>query len=257
MTQEERRGYLIGRLLRERPQYRDTPMPREAEEQKNLLRALMNVRRPGAIDGAFLAVQDEYLKAETVEKGITRLADLAPAEPGLYLWRGDITALAVDAIVNAANEGMTGCYIPCHNCIDNCIHTFAGVQLRQYCAELMDRQGRPEPVGTAMITPGFNLPCRYVIHTVGPVVEGKLTREHERLLASCYRACLDLAAEKGLGSSAFCCISTGVFRFPKERAAEIAVETVRAWRREKQSGMEVVFNVHSRENEALYRRLLG
>ena len=253
MTQEERRGYLIGRLLRERPQYRDTPMPREAEEQKNLLRALMNVRRPGAIDGAFLAVQDEYLKAETVEKGITRLADLAPAEPGLYLWRGDITALAVDAIVNAANEGMTGCYIPCHNCIDNCIHTFAGVRLRLECARLMQTQGHPEPTGAAKLTPGYALPCRYVLHTVGPIVEGDVTAEDERLLASCYRSCLDLARQHGIKSVAFCCISTGVFHFPKDHAARIAVETVRRYR----GDCKVIFNVHSQENYAIYRRLLG
>ncbi len=227
--------------------------PADAGEQRRLLRALMNVRAPGAADGAFLAVQDAYLREETAKKGVTRLEDLAPVEPGLYLWQGDITALAVDAIVNAANSGMTGCYVPGHHCIDNCIHTFAGVQLRLDCARLMAAQGHDEPTGMAKLTAGYNLPCRYVIHTVGPIVDGAVTARDQRLLASCYRACLDVAAENGIGSVAFCCISTGVFRFPKERAAEIAVDTVRRHR----GGIDVIFTVHSRENYDIYRRLLG
>ena len=253
MDQGERRRFLIDRLLAERPGDR-TAVPAGAAEQKALLRALMNVRAPAPIGADFLAVQDEYLRQETAEKGVTHLGDLTPAEPGLYLWQGDITALAVDAIVNAANSGMTGCYVPGHNCIDNCIHTFAGMQLRLECARLMARQGHPEPTGTAKITSAYDLPCKYVLHTVGPIVEGAVTAEDERLLAGCYRSCLDLAAEHGLKSVAFCCISTGVFRFPKDRAAQIAVDTVRAYRK---PDMEVIFNVHSRENHELYRSLLG
>ncbi len=257
MTQEQRRSFLIERLLREQPRYRDVAVPREAGEQKKLLRALMNVRAPGEIGGDFLAVQDEYLREAAAEKGVTALSGLRPAEPGLYLWQGDITALAVDAIVNAANSGMTGCYVPGHNCIDNCIHTFAGVQLRLACAQLMDQQGCPEHTGGAKITPAFNLPCKYVLHTVGPIVEDGVTARDEALLASCYRSCLALAAERGLGSVAFCCISTGVFRFPKKRAAEIAVDTVRTWRAENAPGPEVVFVVHGRENFDIYQKLLG
>ncbi len=254
MTQDERRDFLIGRLLAERPDARRTDLPRDTGERKKLLRALVNVRAPAPIGEDFLAAEDEYLRRETAAKGVTTLAELSPIEPGIYLWQGDITALAADAIVNAANSGMTGCYVPGHNCIDNCIHTFAGVRLRLECARLMAEQGHPEPTGTAKITPGYNLPCRYVIHTVGPIVTGDVTERDERLLAGCYRSCLELAAEHGLHSVAFCCISTGVFRFPKDRAARIAVDTVRRYRK---ADMEVIFNVHSRENYDIYRALLG
>ena len=253
MEQAERRAYLIRRLVEEEPRYRGLAIPGDTAEQKSLLRALMNVRPPRPIGEDFLAVQDEYLREETARKGVTDIKDLTPAEPGIYLWQGDITALRCDAVVNAANSGMTGCYVPNHNCIDNCIHTFAGIQLRLDCAALMEAQGHPEPTGTAKITPAYDLPCRYVLHTVGPIVDGAVTAEDERLLASCYRACLDLAREYGLKSVAFCCISTGVFHFPKARAAQIAVETVRRHR----GDMEVIFNVHSQENYAIYERLLG
>ena len=257
MNQQERRQFLIRRLLDEQPRYRDLEIPTREAEQRRLLRSLFNVRLPGAIDESFLTVQDEYLREETRKKGVTALADLTPVEPGLYLWQGDITTLACDAIVNAANSGMTGCYQPCHNCIDNCIHSWAGVQLRNACAELMDRQGYEEPTGRAKLTPAFNLPCRYVLHTVGPIVQGRLTKRQEELLASCYRACLALAEEHGLKSVAFCCISTGVFGFPRERAAEIAVQTVRAYRANRHSEIEVIFNVFKDEDYAIYRALLG
>ena len=253
MTQQERRSLLIERLAAESPENRDLQMPADPSEQKRLLRALMNVRPPRPIGEDFLAIQDEYLREETARKGITDLADLTAVEPGIYLWQGDITALRCDAIVNAANSGMTGCYVPGHNCIDNCIHTFAGVRLRLECARLMQTQGHPEPTGAAKLTPGYALPCRYVLHTVGPIVEGDVTAEDERLLASCYRSCLDLARQHGIRSVAFCCISTGVFHFPKDHAARIAVETVRRYR----GDCKVIFNVHSQENYAIYRRLLG
>jgi len=253
MNQTEKRLFLIQSLLAEQPRYRDMAIPTDETEQRQLLRSLFNVRMPGGVDEGFLAVQDEYLQEETRRKGVTTLAELPSAEPGLYLWQGDITTLACDAIVNAANSGMTGCYRPCHNCIDNCIHTYAGVQLRNACAELMARQGHEEPTGQAKITPAYNLPCKYVIHTVGPIVDGRLTRRHEEQLASSYRACLALAAEHGCESIAFCCISTGVFGFPQQRAAEIAVETVR----EHRGGLDVIFNVFKDEDAAIYRRLLG
>ena len=255
MNQQERRQFLIRRLLDEQPRYRDLEIPTREAEQRRLLRSLFNVRLPGAIDESFLTVQDEYLREETRKKGVTALADLTPVEPGLYLWQGDITTLACDAIVNAANSGMTGCYQPCHNCIDNCIHSWAGVQLRNACAELMDRQGYEEPTGRAKLTPAFNLPCRYVLHTVGPIVQGRLTKRQEELLASCYRACLALAEEHGLKSVAFCCISTGVFGFPQGRAAEIALQTVREY--QTHSDIEVIFNVFKDEDYAIYRALLG
>ncbi len=255
MNQQERRQFLIRRLLDEQPRYRAMELPSGEAEQRRLLRSLFNVRLPGAIGGDFLTVQDEYLREETRNKGVTALADLTPVEPGLYLWQGDITTLACDAIVNAANSGMTGCYQPCHNCIDNCIHTWAGVQLRNTCAELMERQGYEEPTGQAKLTPAYNLPCRYVIHTVGPIVQGPLTKRQEELLASCYRACLELAEANGLKSVAFCCISTGVFGFPQGRAAEIALQTVREF--QTHSDIEVIFNVFKDEDYAIYRALLG
>ena len=257
MNQSERRLFLIQSLLQEQPGYRDVAVPRDTEEQKRLLRSLMNVREAAPVSADFLAVQDEYLRAAIAEKGVTDLADLTPVRGELYLWQGDITTLRCDAIVNAANAGMTGCYRPCHNCIDNCIHTYAGVQLRSDCAALMARQGHPEPTGQAKITPAYNLPCRYVIHTVGPIVEGRLTRRHCDLLAASYRACLAAAAEKGCQSIAFCCISTGVFGFPKQEAAEIAVATVESWKRETGSPMQVIFNVFGNEDLSIYQSILS
>lgn len=257
MNQTEKRRFLIRSLLDERPRYRDMEIPSDPTEQKRLLRSLFNIRMPGQIREDFLKVQDEYLREETRRKGITTLADLTPIKPGLYLWQGDITTIACDAIVNAANSGMTGCYQPCHNCIDNCIHTYAGVQLRNACAGIMERQGYEEPTGQAKITPAFNLPCKYVIHTVGPIVQGQLTKQQEDLLASCYRSCLALAEENECGSIAFCCISTGVFGFPQKRAAEIAVQTVREYKAQTHSNIEVIFNVFKDSDYEIYRDLLG
>ena len=257
MNHAEKRQYLIQTLLSENPQYKDIAIPVSEMEQKRLLRSLFNIRLPGVIGKDFLKVQDEYLQEETKEKGITNLSDLTPIEKGIYLWQGDITSLACDAIVNAANSGMTGCYQPCHNCIDNCIHTYAGIQLRNACAEIMEHQGYPEPTGQAKITQAYNLPCRYVIHTVGPIVQGRLTERHEQLLASCYRSCLEAAEENGLKSIAFCCISTGVFGFPQNRAAEIAVKTVREYQAETKNELEVIFNVFKDVDYAIYRNLLG
>lgn len=257
MNQTERRQYLIKRLLAEEPQYSDIETPADAQGQRRLLRGLMNVRRPGQIGEEFLRVQDEYLTEAAREKGVTDLEELKPVEEGIYVWQGDITTLRCDAIVNAANSGMTGCYVPCHGCIDNAIHTYAGVQLRSACAQIMQKQGHEEPTGQAKITPGFNLPCKYVIHTVGPIIMGELTEEDEELLGSCYRSCLSLAEENGVKSIAFCCISTGEFHFPNRRAAEIAVKTVRDYRREKNSEIEVIFNVWKDIDDAIYRELLG
>jgi O-acetyl-ADP-ribose deacetylase (regulator of RNase III) len=258
MNQTERRLFLIDALLDEQPRYRSQiAVPQGEQEQKQLLRSLMNIRSASPISDAFARVQDAYLAEENRRRGVVELQDLAMREPGLYVWQGDITTLAVGAIVNAANSGMTGCYQPCHACIDNCIHTYAGIQLRNYCNDLMEQQGYAEPTGQAKITPAFNLPCSYVIHTVGPIVQGRLTAEHERLLASCYTSCLALADQYELASIAFCCISTGVFCFPNERAAEIAVETVKRYRRESGSRISVVFNVFKDEDLRIYEELLG
>ena len=257
MTQTERRLFLMKELLREHPEYRNIEIPENTQEQKNLLRSLFNIRPPRSASKEFLKVQDEYLQTETAEKGITDLADLTPVQEGVYLWQGDITTLRCGAIVNAANSQMLGCFVPCHSCIDNAIHTYAGVQLRLACAEIMRAQGHEEPIGQVKITPAYNLPCQYVVHTVGPIIRGSLTKQDEKLLSSCYRSCLEVAEENGVRSIAFCCISTGEFHFPNQRAAEIAVETVRAYRQETQSRIEVIFNVFQEIDLHIYRHLLG
>lgn len=257
MTQAERRIFLIKTLLGEEERYKGLAIPENEREQREMLRSLMNVRPPRPISAEFLAVQDDYLKEVIAQRGVTDIASLSPVQDGLYIWQGDITLLRCDAIVNAANSGMTGCYHPLHNCIDNCIHSYAGVQLRLKCAEIMAAQGFPEPTGQAKITPAYNLPCRFVLHTVGPIVSGALTQEHCELLASCYRSCLDLAAENGCGSIAFCCISTGVFMFPNRKAAEIAVKTVKDWKRANGSAVKVIFNVFKDGDLAIYRDILG
>lgn len=256
MNQSERRLFLIQSLLDERPSCRKQEIPTDTQRQKVLLRGLMNIRSPRAIHPEFQKIQDAYLQAETAEKGITDIADLSPIQPGLYLWQGDITTLRCDAIVNAANSGMTGCYVPNHRCIDNAIHTYAGVELRLACAELMEQQGYPEPTGTAKITPAFNLPCKYVLHTVGPIIDGPVTAQDEALLASCYRACLEKAAEQDLESVAFCCISTGEFHFPNNLAAQIAVRTVKEFLSRQTSVRKVIFNVFKDLDKQIYQQLL-
>lgn len=257
MNQENRRIYLIKELQEELPSRYRQEIPTDVVSQKMLLRGLMNVRYPASISPEFLKIQDDYLQTELTEKNLTKLSDLQPIQDGIYLYKGDITTLRCGAIVNAANSGMTGCYQPCHNCIDNCIHTYAGIQLRLKCAEIMERQGYEEPTGQAKITPAYNLPCDYVIHTVGPIVQGELTSDHCRLLESCYRSCLTLADENQVSSIAFCCISTGVFMFPNDKAAEIAVRTVQEYRQETGSKIEVIFNVFKEQDERIYRRLLS
>ena len=253
--QSEKRLYLIRALLMERRE--DLSVPQEEQAQKRLLRALFNVRPPIPCDAEFLRVQDEYLREETFQKGVTDFATLTPICPDIYLWQGDITTLKCDAIVNAANNQMLGCFCPNHGCIDNAIHTFAGVELRLACAELMTKQGYDEPAGQAKITPAFNLPCRYVLHTVGPIVGGRLTERDCKLLRACYRSCLKVADGNNLKSIAFCCISTGEFHFPNERAAEIAIQAVKDYKKETKSGIRVIFDVWNNEDCEIYNRLLG
>lgn len=256
MTHEEKRLYLIKSLLSEQKRYADIAVPSDTQGQKDLLRSLMNVRMPSPLSDEYIKTESEYLKEETERKGVTHFCDLPPVLNGIYLWQGDITTLDCDAIVNAANSAMLGCFQPLHNCIDNCIHTYAGLRLRNACAEIMKKQGHEEETGGAKITPAFNLPCRYVIHTVGPIVHGVLNRHHEEQLASCYTSCLKLAEEKGCKSIAFCCISTGVFGFPQRRAAEIAVKTVKEYKADCKSDIGVIFNVFKNEDYGFYRELL-
>lgn len=257
MNQEERRQYLIQYLLQENNDYMGISIPQETIKQKNLLRSLMNIRAPKEISKEFLKVQDEYLKQVNVEKGIITLDDIQEKEQGIYIYKGDITRLKVDAIVNAANSSMTGCYIPCHNCIDNCIHSYAGIELRNYCDDLIKKQGHLELTGKAKITPAFNLPCKYIIHTVGPIVNSALAKEHEDLLRLCYESCLEIAEKNNLDSIAFCCISTGVFHFPNRKAAEIAIKTIKRYKKEENLKIKVIFNVFKDEDEQIYEQLLG
>lgn len=259
MTQKEKRIILIKELLAELPQYQDMQIPTDENEQKKLLRSLMNIRSPRPIDDSFLTLQDEYLSEEVRKKGITDSASLpvSSLDHRLLVWRGDITTLKIDAIINAANSGLRGCFVPCHSCVDNIIHSVSGIQLRLACDKLMNAQGYDEPTGKAKITPAYNLPCRFVLHTVGPIVTGKLTETHCRQLADCYRSCLELAVSKGLKSIAFCCISTGEFHFPQEKAAEIAVQTVRNFLQNEERMERVVFNVFKEEDYNIYKRLLG
>ena len=250
----EKLNNLIAYLLSERPEWNDLTIPTDELEQIRLYRSLVNIRPAGKASAEYLKAEDEFLQKLTAQKGITDIADLQPVEKNIYLWKGDITTLKCGAIVNAANSGMTGCYQPCHNCIDNCIHTFAGVRLRLKCAEIMKAQGCEEPTGTAKITPAYNLPCDYVIHTVGPIVQSRLTKKHCELLKSCYQSCLELAILNGIKSIAFCCISTGVFGFPQGKAAEIAIQTVREFL--KTHDIEVIFNVFTEKDFDIYKRLL-
>lgn len=256
MNQDERRVYLIEYLLKENKQYSSIMIPSNIIEQKKLLRSLLNVRRPEQISEEFLTIQDEYLQEEVAEKSITDYKLLTPLKKGIYLWKGDITTLKIDGIVNAANSGMTGCYFPCHGCIDNAIHTYSGIQLRLECDRLIEEQGYEEPTGKAKITKAYNLPSSYIIHTVGPIVQGSLTIDDKTMLESCYKSCLEVADKKGLNSIAFCCISTGEFHFPNEIAAEIAYNTVKKYMEKSNSRMEVVFNVFKERDYEIYRKLL-
>ena len=251
----EKLNYLLTYLLSEHPEWNNLIIPTDESEQFRLYRSLVNIRPAGKASDDYLQIEDAFLQEMTQRKGITKISDLQPVENHIYLWKGDITTLQCGAIVNAANSGMTGCYHPCHNCIDNCIHTFAGVCLRLKCAKIMKLQGYEEPIGKAKITPAYNLPCDFVIHTVGSIVQGRLTKKHCELLKSCYQTCLELAVQNGLKSIAFCCISTGVFGFPQEKAAEIAVNIIRAFL--KTHEIEVICNVFTEKDFEIYKRLLG
>ncbi len=258
MTKLEQLITLNRLLLENMPQYEAEAkrFPQTEEEQWRLFRSLCNMREPAPISEEFMKLQDALLQKIIADRGVTRLSDLTSAREGLYLWQGDITSLEADAIVNAANSSLTGCYIPLHGCIDNVIHTYAGVGLRLECAEIMEKQGFPEPTGRAKITKAYNLPCKHIIHTVGPIVSGKLRQEDCEMLACCYRSCLELADEKGLGSLAFCCISTGEFHFPNQKAAEIALKTVEDYKSETGSAIKVIFNVFKYEDLFIYQKLL-
>ena len=257
MNQDDRRKYLIKGLLKERPEYENMQIPTDTSEQKMLLRSLMNIRMPGKMDHAFLQIQDAYLSEENEKKGIVTLADIREVQPDLSIWKGDITRLEVDAIVNAANKTLLGCMKPLHDCVDNAIHTYAGVQLRQACFELILEQGYEDPVGMAKITPAYNLPSAFVIHTVGPKIVDQPTQIDEDLLAKSYLSVLALAEKNNIESIAIPCLSTGDFNFPKQEAAKIAIQTVRTFIDESSIIKKVIFNVFDDENLAIYQKLLA
>lgn len=266
MNQKERVTYLIQYLEKEMPEYGNLTVPENEQAAFNLFRALCNVRMPGPLSKDFLDIQDAYLKEETAKKGITDIRDLkpVPSDSRILLWQGDITTLKCDAVVNAANSQMLGCFQPLHNCIDNIENTYAGVQLRNYMAEEMaemkEKYGEDyeQPTAVPMISPAYNLPAKYIVHVVGPIVSPYLKQEHKDQLAQCYRASLDLAAEKGCENMAFCCISTGVFMFPQDKAAEIAVKTVKTWLDEHPDSCmhRVIFNVFKDSDLKIYQKML-
>ena len=263
VTQEERLEYRVEEFKADSGEYRTLQTPADEEGKRQVLRSLMNIRMPRGMSSDVLDVQDAYLQERAAEKGVVELSDIPALQDGMSIWQGDITRLAVDAIVNAANSQMLGCFVPMHTCIDNCIHTFAGIQLRAECARKMNqlraRYGPDyeQPTAVPMLTDAYNLPAKKVVHVVGPIVQYGLTPELERDLADCYRNTLDLCRDEGLRSVAFCCISTGVFRFPNRRAAEIAVATVSEWLAENEGAMDrVIFNVFKDEDKELYNELL-
>lgn len=245
----EKLDFLINELMP------SAEIPKAYTDKWRLFRSLVNAREPKPVSSRFLSIQDELLKTLIAERGITDIRDLQPIKDNMYLWKGDIITLRVDGIVNAANNKMLGCFCPCHGCIDNAIHTFAGVQLRLECAEIMKKQGCDEPTGNAKMTRGYNLPCKHILHTVGPIVGNRLTEQDCKLLADCYRSCLALAVKNELKSIAFCCISTGEFHFPNDKAAEIAIATAAEFHKQN-SNIRIVFNVFKDIDFTLYHNLL-
>ena len=248
-------------LLDEMPEYKNQAgqFSHNYNDQRQLLRSLMNVRSPMPLKADFLKMQNEFLQKERTEKGVTKVSELTPiaTHKQIYLWQGDITTLNADAIVNAANSALLGCFVPCHACIDNAIHSASGLQLRNECNEIMQKQGQAEITGGAKITNAYNLPCKKIIHTVGPIIHGKLTEEDCKLLKSSYIACLTLAIKEDLQSIAFCCISTGEFHFPNDKAAEIAIQSVYELLEQTKSEIKVIFNVFKDTDYKIYRELLG
>ena len=267
MTREQKVSTLIQYLKQENQGYASIPDPIDEGEQRRLLRSLMNVRYPGHASAEYEKLQDELLQEEAEEKGIVTCNDIPVIEreypcseiknsDRISLWRGDITRLDVDAIVNAANSQLLGCFVPCHGCIDNAIHSAAGIQLRNECAEIMAEQGHEEPIGKAKITSAYNLPSKYIIHTVGPMIFNKVMKKDCDALENCYRSCLSLADEYDVNSIAFCCISTGEFKFPNNIAAELAVRSVKRYKQETGSRIKVIFNVFRENDNQIYRKLL-
>lgn len=262
-NQEKRLSFLLEAFKAERDEYKDICISGDIEEKRRILRSFMNVRLPLPMSKKILKIQDEYLLCRANEKGIVSLSDIPVTNGIISIWQGDITRLCVDAIVNAANSQMLGCFVPMHGCIDNVIHSFSGVQLRAECNCKMNEMRAlygndyEQPTGVPMLTDAYNLPSKKVIHVVGPIVRSALTPKIEKELSDCYINTLNLCAKNNLKSIAFCCISTGVFCFPPRRAAEIAVKSVTEWIKEHEGAMErVIFNVFKDEDKKYYEELI-
>lgn len=244
---------MLAVLLEERNEIAAFSYPYKVK--RDLIWGYLNQRLPNPVSQRFLDIQDKLFQSETVENGIVDASSFE-YEGGIALWQGDITRLNIDAIVNAANNSLLGCFIPHHKCIDNVIHSRAGVQVRIDCSKVMGAQGEPEPAGCAKITLAYNLPSKYIIHTVGPMVGLSVTDEDRRVLRNSYISSLNLAKEMGLKSIAFCCISTGIFGFPGDEAAAIAIGAVKNWLFEKGSDMRVVFDVFLDRDLEIYKDVL-
>lgn len=262
-TQEQRLDYLLQEFKSDSKKYKNMEIPNDIIKKQQMLRSLMNIRMPKKIIDEVIKVQDEYLSYRAKEKGIVKLSDIPVIKDNLSIWQGDITRLEVDAIVNAANSQMLGCFLPMHICIDNQIHTFAGIQLREECNQQMNKlrekygENYEQPTAIPMLTDAYNLPAKKVIHIVGPIVHDKLTPNLEKNLEDCYTNTLDMCLENGLKTVAFCCISTGVFNFPNKRAAQIAVDTVEKWSLIHTDKMDrIIFNVFKDEDKKYYEKLL-
>lgn len=270
MNQDERLDYIVKELCDDSVQYKNIKFKKE--DRRDLMRSLMNIRMPKSISDEFLKIQDSFLQEENKEKGIVELKSIPTIREKfnsksefadkISVWQGDITRLSVDAIVNAANSGMLGCFVPCHKCIDNAIHSSAGIELREECNEYMKKMRKDdkyyeEPTGKAVITSSYNLPCRNVIHTVGPIVDNVLTESLKNDLIACYESCLDIALKNNVRSIAFCCISTGEFHFPNDEAAIIAVDTVKQFLKDNNEKFDrIIFNVFKDLDREIYSKIL-
>lgn len=264
----EKLDFLIDYLLKENKEIKLKDMPKTSEEKANLWRALCNIRNAKPISAEYLKVQDEYLQERLEETQLTNVENIKSIKETysktnlenankICLWQGDITKLKIDAIVNAANSQGLGCFQPLHNCIDNQIQTFSGIQMRLECDKYMKKIGYNLPTGKAFITNGYNLPSKYVIHTVGPIINFEVSNEDKKLLKDCYINSLKIASEKGLKTIAFPCISTGIFRFPKELAVMCAFQGINEFLRDNKNSLEkIIFNVYGEEDFDIYDQFI-
>ena len=257
----EKLDFLIDYLIKENKNIDIKEIPQNISDKKRLYRSLCNIREPLPISKEYIEIENDFLTTANIRKGIIDSNNIIQFTKykgtPICLWQGDITTLKIDAIVNAANSQGLGCFIPCHKCIDNAIHSASGVQLRLECNKIMQEIGVLQ-TGKAFITSGYNLPSKYVIHTVGPIIYGEVTEKEMLELKNCYINSLEIAKENNIKTIAFPCISTGEFRFPKELAAKIAIETIKEHLDTNEEYFEkIIFNVFSDEDYSFYLNNLG